>query len=234
MAPNTAMVFAAGLGKRMRPLTEHCPKPLIEVKGRTMLDRALDQLVAAGVTKAVVNTHYLPDKVENHLKSRTDIEIHISYEPELLETGGGLKKALPLLGPDPVYVLNSDVVLLDGATPALTRMAKAYDAHTMDVLLLLIEKGKSVGYDGDGDFGLAANGAVTRPEPPRPYVFTGIQILKPTLVAHEPEKIFSLNRYYFGNPRAHGLLHDGAWLHIGTPQGLTDAERYLNATASTS
>lgn len=234
MHPTTAMVFAAGLGKRMRPLTEKCPKPLIEVQGRSMLDRALDQLVAAGVKKAVVNTHYLPDMVEKHLNSRTDIEIHVSYEMELLETGGGLKHALNLLGPEPIYVMNSDVVLLDGAAPALNRLANAFDSAKMDVLLLLLEKGKAIGYDGDGDFGLSGDGALTRPEPPRPYVFTGIQLLRPTIVAHEPEKIFSLNRYYFGNPRAHGILHDGAWLHIGTPQGLTEAEAYMKATFRTS
>lgn len=232
--PHTAMVFAAGLGKRMRPLTETTPKPLIKVEGRTMLDRALDHLVKAGVKRAVVNTHYLAGQIPAHLKSRKDIEILYSHEPVLLETGGGLKQALPMLGNDPIYVLNSDVVLLDGESPALPKLAAAWEDARMDLLLLLAEKENAIGYEGAGDFALDAAHALTRPEPPRPYVFTGIQILKPALVKDTADDIFSLNRFYFDNPRAHGLVHDGGWLHIGTPQGLAEAESYLKSTSKIS
>lgn len=224
--PHTAMVFAAGLGTRMRPLTLTKPKPLIEVSGRTMLDRALDHLVAAGVKKAVVNTHYLPEQINAHLKSRTDIAITLIHEPTLLETGGGLKNALTHLGSDPIYVINSDIVWQNGKAPALTNLSNAW-CDDMELLLLLIERSKAIGYDGKGDFGLEKNNLLTRPEPPRPYVFGGVQMLKPQIVANHPEAIFSLNHYYFNNPKAYGLVHDGLWLHIGTPEGLTEAERHL-------
>lgn len=218
--PQTAMVFAAGLGKRMQPLTLNRPKPLIEVKGRTMLDRALDHLVQAGVQKAVVNTHYLAEQVEEQLKTRNDIEIITIFEPTLLETGGGLKNALPHLGTDPIYVVNSDIVWLDNKIPALTNLAKNW-RDELDVLLLLIEREKAIGYDGAGDFN---DINLSRTAPPRPYVFGGVQLLKPQIVVQEVEQIFSLNKYYFNNPKAYGVVHDGAWLHIGTPEGLKLAE----------
>lgn len=225
--PHTAMVFAAGLGKRMQPLTLNKPKPLIEVKGRTMLDRALDHLVKTGVKKAVVNTHYLHKQVELHLQNRSDIEIVTIFEPILLETGGGLKNALPHLGSDPIYVINSDIVWIDEKTPALDNLAQRWQ-NDIDVLLLLIERSKSIGYDGAGDFSLSQNNILERSEPPRPYVFGGVQMLKPHVVVQESETIFSLNKYYFNNPNAQGVLHDGAWLHIGTPEGLEEAERFLS------
>lgn len=221
--PDTAMVFAAGLGKRMQPLTLTKPKPLIEVKGRAMLDRALDHLVKAGVKKAVVNTHYLAEQVRIQLKKRNDIEIIILFEPILLETGGGLKNALPHLGTQPIYVINSDIVWIDDATPALENLAQHWQDE-MNVLLLLIEREKAIGYDGVGDFN---DVALTRIAPPRPYVFGGVQMLRPQIVAQESETIFSLNKFYFNNPKARGIVHDGDWLHIGTPEGLTEAEKAL-------
>lgn len=220
------MVFAAGLGLRMRPLTLDKPKPLIEVGGRTMLDRALDHLVHAGVQKVVVNTHYLAGQVEGHLRSRDDLEITILREPVLLETGGGLKNALPYLGVEPIYVINSDIVWVDGETPALSNLCLHWRPE-MDVLLLLIERSRATGYDGMGDFSLGENGLLTRPDGFRPYVFGGVQIVKPGIVANNPEEIFSLNQHYFNNPRAYGVVHDGMWLHIGTPEGLKLAERRL-------
>ena len=224
--PHTAMVFAAGLGKRMQPLTLTKPKPLVEVSGRTMLDRALDHLVEAGVKNAVVNTHYLAEQIESHLKKRGDIAITLIHEPVLLETGGGLKNALHLLGTDPIYVINSDIVWTDDAKPALTNLSDHWRKE-MEVLLLLIERDKAIGYDGQGDFGLQKDGALTRPEIPRPFVFGGVQMLQPEIVANHPEKIFSLNHYYFNNPKAFGVIHDGLWLHIGTPEGLKQASKYL-------
>ena len=223
--PHTAMVFAAGLGLRMRPLTLTTPKPLITVTGRTMLDRALDHLVKAGVKRAIVNTHYLPEQIENHLKTRSDIKIEIIHEPVLLETGGGLKNALSKLGTDPIYVINSDIVWTDAATPALENLSANW-RDEMDVLLLLVQREKAIGYDGQGDFGLKEN-LLTRPDVPRPFVFSGIQMLNPNIVADNAEKIFSLNHYYFNNPKAHGVVHDGKWLHIGTPEGLVEAEEHL-------
>jgi MurNAc alpha-1-phosphate uridylyltransferase len=222
--PDTAMVFAAGLGKRMQPLTLTKPKPLIEVQGRAMLDRALDHLVKAGVKKAVVNTHYLAEQVKINLKKRSDIEIILLFEPTLLETGGGLKNALPYLGAQPIYVINSDIVWIDGATPALENLAQHW-RDEMDVLLLLVEREKAIGYDGAGDFN---DVALTRIAPPRPYVFGGVQMLRPHIVANETETVFSLNKYYFSNPKARGTVHDGDWLHIGTPEGLTQAEAFLS------
>ena len=223
--PHTAMVFAAGLGLRMRPLTLTTPKPLITVTGRTMLDRALDHLVKAGVKRAIVNTHYLPEQIENHLKTRSDIKIEIIHEPVLLETGGGLKNALSKLGTDPIYVINSDIVWTDAATPALENLSANW-RDEMDVLLLLVQREKAIGYDGQGDFGLKEN-LLTRPDVPRPFVFSGIQMLNPNIVADNAEKIFSLHHYYFNNPKAHGVVHDGKWLHIGTPEGLVEAEEHL-------
>ena len=220
--PHTAMVFAAGLGTRMRPLTLATPKPLISVAGRTMLDRALDHLVKAGVKNAVVNTHYLPEQIEAHLKTRTDLAIKIIHEPVLLETGGGLKNALLHLGTDPIYVINSDIVWMGSALENLSNHWRT----EMEVLLLLVERQKAIGYDGKGDFGLQQN-LLTRPEPPRPFVFGGVQLLKPEIVANHAEKIFSLNHYYFNNPKAFGTVHDDLWLHIGTPEGLKEAEKIL-------
>lgn len=222
--PETAMVFAAGLGKRMQPLTLTKPKPLIEVQGRTMLDRTLDHLVKAGVKKAVVNTHYLAEQVRINLKKRSDIEIILLFEPILLETGGGLKNALLHLGTEPIYVVNSDIVWIDDATPALENLSSNW-RDDMNILLLLIEREKAIGYDGAGDFN---DVLLTRTEPPRPYVFGGVQMLRPQIVAQETETIFSLNKFYFNNPKARGTVHDGDWLHIGTPEGLKEAEAFLS------
>jgi MurNAc alpha-1-phosphate uridylyltransferase len=146
------------------------------------------------------------------------------FEPTLLETGGGLKNALPHLGTQPIYVINSDIVWMDDATPALENLSQHWH-NEMDVLLLLIKREKAIGYDGEGDF---SDIALTRSAPPRPYVFGGVQMLRPQIVESEIENIFSLNKYYFNNPKAHGTVHDGAWLHIGTPEGLAEAEAFLS------
>lgn len=232
MIPKTAMVFAAGLGKRLRPLTETTPKPLLEVAGRTILDRVLDRVAAAAIAKAVVNTHYLSDRIAAHLATRDKPEIVISYEPELLETGGGVKNALPLLGPAPFYVINGDVVWRDGARDTLIRLGRDFDDSTMDGLLLVNPVVNSGDYRGPGDFVLDQMGHIRRRREREivPFVFTGIQILHPRLFEKSPDGPFSLNLLYdraIENGRLYGIVHDGEWFHIGSAAGLAHAEAEL-------
>ncbi len=177
----TAMLLAAGLGTRMKPLTDTLPKPLIEVGGRTLVDRVLDKLVAQGVTRAVVNVHYLADLMDAHLKKRKDIEIIISDErAELLETGGGVVKALPLLGDDPFFVINTDVTWATPGDATFAKMADAYDPNEMDALLLLADMGATLGFRGPGDFFLGHDGHLQRrgDKPQRSYVFAGTHITR--------------------------------------------------------
>lgn len=230
--PRWGMVLAAGLGLRMRPITETLPKPLIEVGGRTLLDRALDRLEEAGVATAVVNVHHLGHMVEEHLSRRATPEILISNEETLLETGGGIVRALPLLGTDPFFVANGDSLWLNGIRSALDRMAEAWDDERMDGLLLLHPTVEAYGYSGQGDFCIDPIGLLTRrPESEiSPYLFTGVQILHPRLFKGAPEGAFSLNRLYdtaIEAERLYGIVHDGEWFHIGTPEGLAEAEAYL-------
>ena len=236
--PTHGMVLAAGLGLRMRPLTDTLPKPLIPVAGRCMLDRALDQLTTAGVARRVVNTHYLGHKVAEHLQARrqaagSEAEIALSHEPDLLDTGGGVVKALPLLGSAPFFVINGDILWRDGAEPALRRLAAAWNDERMDALLLIHPRETAIGYDGPGDFDLAPDGVLTRrANPTAPFVFTGVQILHPRLLAGSPPGAFSLNKLYdraAATGRLHGIVHTGQWFHIGTPDGLRLAEERLRA-----
>jgi MurNAc alpha-1-phosphate uridylyltransferase len=227
--PTHAMVLAAGLGLRMRPLTETKPKPLIEVAGATMLDRALDRLVAAGVETAVVNTHWLPEQVEAAAARRKAPAIEISREDVLLETGGGIAKALPKLGAEAFYAINADIVWRDGAIPALDRLAAAWRDGDMDGLLLLQSTVRATGYSGDGDFLMDSMGRIAR-RPERviaPFVFTGIQILHPRLFEGATVEPFSLNRLYdaaIERERLFGVAHDGDWFHVGTPHAIAEAE----------
>jgi len=229
----TAMLLAAGLGTRMKPLTNTLPKPLIEVAGRTLLDRVLDKLVAQGVTRAVVNVHYLADLVEAHLKARTDIEIIISDErAELLETGGGVLKALPLLGDDPFFVVNTDVTWATAGDDTFARMAEAYDPDEMDALLLLAEIGATLGFRGPGDFFLASDGQLLRrgDKPSAPYVFAGTHITRADLLRSYEARPFSANIYWnaFGRAgRLYGTVMKPFWLHVGDPQGRDEAEARL-------
>lgn len=225
------MILAAGFGKRMRPLTETTPKPLIPVCGKPMLDWALERLAAEGVARVVVNAHHLAARIEAHLAGRAGVAV--SVEPEILETGGGVKRALPLLtegAPDaPFFVINGDAVWLDGARPALARLAAAWDADAMDALLLLQPTAEADGYDGRGDYHRAADGRARRraPEETAPYLFAGIQILHPRLFSNAPEGPFSLNRLYDAAEaagRLAALVHDGRWFHVGTPEALVAAE----------
>ncbi len=230
-SPTKGMVLAAGLGTRMRPLTNTRPKPLISVAGRTLLDRALDWMADAGVEDVVVNTHYLAPQIEDHLRIRTQPRIILSSEADqLLETGGGILRALPYLGEAPFVSANSDTICLDGPTPAIARLAKHWDDEEMDALLLLHPVEKAVGYEGRGDFFLGENGELTRrgDAPSAPFVFTGVQLLHPRLFENAPAGPFSMNLLYDIEPgRIKGLVHDGNWLHVGDPQGLQDAENWL-------
>jgi len=232
-APRRAIVLAAGLGERMRPLTDTLPKPLLELHGQTLLDYILDRLDEAGVAEAVVNLFYLGDMIEAHLAGRARPRVAFSREAERLETGGGVRHALPLLGEDPFYVINGDIRWLDGRTPALLRLAEAWDPAQMDALLLLHPTAFAVGYEGAGDFVLGPDGRLRRRREREvaPFVFAGLQILHPRLFAETPEGPFSLNRIYDAAQEAErlwGLRHDGEWFHIGTPAGLAQVEAELH------
>ena len=221
-APNAAMLLAAGFGTRMRPLTGTLPKPLLEIGGRTMLDRTLDKAVEAGVTRAVVNTHHLAAQVERRVKARTEPEIVISRETEILDTGGGVLNALDALGEAPFFVLNSDTIWEDGPTPALRRLADAWDPERMDALMLLHPTVAAFGYAGDGDFFMDIEGRLKRRGESQiaPFVFAGSQILNPALFDGLKPGRFSLNLVYdraLEIGRMFGIRHDGAWYHIGTP-----------------
>ncbi|MBL8670198.1 MAG: nucleotidyltransferase family protein [Alphaproteobacteria bacterium] len=233
----SAMVLAAGIGKRMRPLSDSCPKPLLKVCGRTMLDHSLDRLAAVGVKEAVVNTHHLGTLVAGHLSTRKGLpRIHLSPEDELLETGGGVAEALrrfpTVLGGGPFYVANGDVIWLDGASSALGRMAAAWDDGAMDALLLLHATVSAFGYDGPGDFMMDGDGRIRRAKPLEvlPFLYTGVQVLHPRLFAGAPPGAFSLNRLYdaaIEAGRLWGIRHDGIFYHVGTPRALDFADRTL-------
>jgi MurNAc alpha-1-phosphate uridylyltransferase len=229
------MVLAAGRGLRMRPLTERTPKPLIPVAGRSMLDRVFDRLDEAGVPNRVVNTHWLADQIARHLANHPGVIV--SHEDVLLETGGGVANALPLLGAHPFFICNADIIWLDGARPALMRLAEVWDAARMDALLLLDPVDRAFGYEGPGDFFRGDDGLLQRrgDASTAPFVFTGVQILHPRLFADAPEGKFSLNVLYDraqANGRLFGLVHEGDWLHIGTPETLTAAESWFAARAA--
>ncbi len=232
VGPRVAMVLAAGLGKRMRPLTDKLPKPLLPVAGRTLLDRVLDRLEEAGVERVVINLHYFRDIMEAHLANRREPPIELSPEPDLLETGGGVRNALPRLGAAPFFVANADVLWLDGWSPALERLARAWNDETMDALLLLQPAVSATGYDGVGDFFADPLGRLRRRRNHElaPFIFAGVQILHPRLFAAAPEGPFSLNRLYDraeAAGRLWGVRHDGLWFHVGTPQGLAETESLL-------
>ncbi|MEQ1781474.1 MAG: nucleotidyltransferase family protein [Hyphomonadaceae bacterium] len=230
----TAMLLAAGLGTRMKPLTDTRPKPLIEVGGRTLVDRVLDKLVAQGVTRAIVNVHYLADMMEAHLQTRKDIEIIISDERHVvLETGGGVVKALPLLGEDPFFVVNTDVTWATAGDSTFLDMAAAYDADTMDALLLLARMEATLGFRGPGDFDLAADGQVIRrgANPTAPYVFAGTHITRASLLRSYEPKPFSANLYwnaFASRARLFGTVMTPFWMHVGDPAGRDEAEARLN------
>jgi MurNAc alpha-1-phosphate uridylyltransferase len=230
------MVLAAGLGTCMRPLTDDRPKALVEVGGRALIDHVLDRFADAGVERAVVNVHWFADRLEGHLKGRTRPRIVISDErAELLETGGGLKKAGPLLGPDPVWVANIDSVWLDRGD-ALGALAKLWDPTRMDVALLLARSEHSLGFEGTGDGFLEPDGRFRfrGDAASAPYAYMGVHITKPQIVADEPEGPFSLSRIWrrlADEGRIHACVMDGFWMHVGDPQSRDAAEARLKAPA---
>lgn len=233
--PTHGMVLAAGLGLRMRPITETLPKPLVPLAGKTLLDRALDHLQAAGVGAVTVNIHYLGHMIKEHLVAREAPQIKFSSEIDLLlETGGGVTAALPTLGDNPFYVVNADIAWEDGSQPALSRLADFWRDEAMDALLLLHPVEQATGYDGVGDYRRDEKGALTRRRDvaTAPYVFSGVQLLHPRLFANAPAGPFSLTRLYDeaeASGRLFGIIHDGAWHHIGTPAGLAEAEEFFGA-----
>ena len=236
--PKKAIVLAAGLGKRMRPVTDNIPKPLVKVAGKPLIDWVLDHLHQDGVEEAVVNTSYLAPLLEAHLSSRTKPAITISREETPLETGGGIFKALPYLGHEPFISCNSDAICLPGSRPVFAGLAAAWDDAAMDALLLLNPIETASGYDGKGDFFLESDGRVRRRigDQTAPYVFTGIQILHHRLFTECPDGPFSLNLLYDRSrnerhvlTRIHAVVHDGAWLHVGDVAGLQKAESFLNS-----
>ena len=236
-SPDKAMVLAAGLGLRMRPLTDKRPKPMIEVGGRALIDRILDRLEESGVRTAVVNLHHKAAMLEQHLSGRSRPKIVFSHETgELLDTGGGVRKALEHLGSQPFLVLNGDVLWLDGLRPALRRLADFWDGRRMDALLLVHPTAYALGYEGSGDFMLSPEGRLRRRRAQEiaPFAFTGIQMLHPRLFRETPENAFSLNLLYDRAEEAGrlwGLRHDGEWLHVGTPRDLSAAEAHLQDLA---
>lgn len=236
--PRSGMVLAAGLGTRMRPLTDTRPKPLIEVAGRTLLDRALDNFEAAGVATIVVNAHYFADQIEAHLAARAAGHPAARYvisdeREELLETGGGVARALPLLGDaDPLLVANADNLWLDGAQNTIARLAAEWDPERMDALLLVIDRAEAKGYDGAGDFHREPSGRLHRRghDLTANYVFSGVQLLSRRLFTDLPAGPFSLNLLYnraLAHGRLYGLVHDGLWHHVGTPEAVQEATQRL-------
>ncbi len=227
-----AMVLAAGRGERLRPLTDSLPKPLIKVGGKALIDHVLDRLAEAGVEQAIINLWHLGASIEAHLAGREKPTIAFSHETERLDTGGGVAKALPLLGDAPFYVVNSKLLWSDGEIGALARLAGAWDDAAMDGSLLIVPLDRAGGYAGSGDFFLGEGGAVARPKPgePAPWVFTGIQILHPRLFDGAPAGPFSLNLLYdraMAAGRLFGVVHQGGWRHVASPEGLAEAQAWF-------
>ncbi len=227
-----AMILAAGFGKRMRPITDKLPKPLVEVRGRALIDYVLDRCAEAGVTEAVVNLHHLPELLRQHLSRRQVPIIRFSDEPELLDTGGGVAKVLSEFGDARFIVANGDIIWLDGQVPAISRLLAAWDERRMDALLLLQPTVSAIGYEGKGDFVMGAEGELRRRQEWEiaPFVFAGVQILHPRLFKEAPEGAFSLNLLYdkaMAAGRLYGLRHDGLWYHVGTPAAIEEVEQYL-------
>jgi N-acetyl-alpha-D-muramate 1-phosphate uridylyltransferase len=236
--PGRAMVLAAGLGMRMRPLSTGTPKPLVEVGGRALIDHVLDRLAEAEVETAVVNVHYLADQIERHLVGRRAPKIVISDErDELLDTGGGVVKALPVLGAAPFFHLNSDAIWIDGVRPSLIRLAEIFDPARMDALLLLAATSTSVGYMGRGDFTMAPDGRISRRREREvvPFVYAGVAILSAALFSTAPPGAFSLNLLFdraIEAGRLYGLRLEGVWMHVGTPEAIAAAEAAILASVA--
>jgi N-acetyl-alpha-D-muramate 1-phosphate uridylyltransferase len=238
VTPHKAMVLAAGLGLRMRPLTDHMPKPLVSVAGQPLLDHVLDKLAAAGVGEAVVNVHYLPDLIIEHVKTRKQPRVIISDERDkVLGTGGAVVKALPLLGPEPFFHVNADTMWIDGVRPNLARLAETFDPARMDILLLMAPTTSSIGYGGRGDYSMLPDGALRKRREHQvvPFVYAGAAIMSPSIFADAPKGEFSLTKLFDSaneQERLFGLRLDGVWMHVGTPDAVQAAEEaFLESVA---
>lgn len=241
VAVNKAMILAAGRGMRMRPLTDTIPKPLVPVLGKPLIDWQLDWVAESGIEDVVINSSYLAEKLEAHVTQRQKPQVVISREAERLETGGGISKALPLLGTQAFFSLNSDVIMRDAkGSSALERLAKAWDEDTMDVLMLLQPTEKAFGYDGEGDFFVESGRLRRRGDAAAaPYIFTGVQMIHPRFFKDSPEGAFSLNVLYnkalsddgWMNPRISYIIHKGDWLHVGDVNARDAAEVKLAENA---
>jgi N-acetyl-alpha-D-muramate 1-phosphate uridylyltransferase len=236
--PTKAMVLAAGLGLRMRPLTDQMPKPLVRVAGQPLLDHVLDKLAAAGVSEAVVNVHYLPDQIIAHTAARSRPRVIISDErDQVLGTGGAVVKALPLLGSAPFFHLNADTMWIDGVRPNLTRLAETFDSDRMDILLLMAPTTTSIGYAGRGDYAMLPDGALRKRKEHQvvPFVYAGAAIMSPSLFDGAPAGEFSLTKMFDRaneQERLFGLRLDGVWMHVGTPDAVEAAEEaFLESVA---
>ena len=234
LASDTAMILAAGLGKRMRPLTASQPKPLVRVAGKALIDHALDRLRDAGVAKAVVNVHYLADALEAHVLARAAPKVTVSDERgQLLETGGGMIKALPLL-PDPFFALNADNIWLDGPKSAFHDLSRRWDPASMDALLLVVPHARAMNFTGPGDFHMDPLGRLTRRRAGRiaPFIFTGIQLVSHRLLRDAPDGPFSTNILWnraMEEGRLYGLSFTGQWFEVGTPQMIRPTEEALTS-----
>lgn len=237
-APKTAIVLAAGLGKRMLPLTQHTPKPLLRVHGKPLIDHALGALARAGVEKVVVNVHHLADQIESHLSKRQTPSIVISDErAELLDSGGGVARGLQELGNEPFYVLNADSFWVEGYRPNLDQMARQWNHDQMDVLMLVSGMANSVGYQGLGDFTMDPAGRLARrgERHTAPFVYAGAAIMHPALFEKAPSGPFSLNLLFdraLEQERLFGVRLDGLWLHVGTPDAIREAEEAIAKSAA--
>ena len=228
------MILAAGLGLRMRPLTDHRPKPLIEVAGKPLIDYGMDRLRGADVQKVVVNGHYLADQILSWSRQQAAPETIFSDErAEILDTGGGIAKALPLLGEQPFFVLNSDSFWIEGRVPALSRLRASWNDTTMDCLLLLCHVDRTIGYDGQGDFLLGRDGRLIRQKGSGALAYIGGYLVHPRLFAGVAVEKFSMNVLWdkaISEGRLHGIAHSGKWLHVGTPAAIALAEAELAKT----
>ena len=231
--PKTAMLLAAGLGTRMRPLTDNTAKPLLQVGGQAILDYLLAVLENAGVSRVVINLHWCAEQVEQHTKAFGNLEIVFSDErTELLETGGGLAKARPLLGDDPIFVVNTDAFWSPTDLAPLIDLANAFDPKTMDEVLLLADTGRCLGFPGAGDFFRSESGELSRRGDAEraPWAYAGLRIIKPSLYDNEPIEPFSANRIWdrvLAEGRLFGVPLDRFWLHVGDPKALSDAEMWM-------
>jgi len=233
--PKTAMVLAAGLGTRMRPLTDHKPKALVEVAGKTLIDHVLDRLRDAGVQRAVVNVHHYAEQMEAHLARRRDLEVRISDERErLLDSGGGIQHARPLLGEAPIWVANIDSLWLEGATPALESVKRAWTPEVMDLLLMVVRRGHGIGFEGPQGFFMDEAGRLTHstsPDVVTPFANVGVGILKPEVLDSEPRRgpfpIQPVWRRLQDEGRLHGAAMEAFWMHVGDPAARDAAEARL-------